>query len=87
MEMAANVRSVRVICSPEREEDVAAAREWLHPPRRPVSPLSHLPWLWDALAACLLTFPSTTGSRGYHTRAGELTSMLLGTFQISREEQ
>lgn len=32
MEMAANVRRMRVICSPEREEDVAAAHEPLQPP-------------------------------------------------------
>lgn len=32
MEMAANVRRMRVICSPEREEDVAVAHEPLQPP-------------------------------------------------------
>lgn len=55
--MAANVRSMRVICSPEREEDVAAARELLHPPQSPVSLLSPLPWPWDALPACAGDLP------------------------------
>lgn len=38
MEMAANVRSMRVICSPEQEEDAAAARELLHSPPKPRLP-------------------------------------------------
>lgn len=87
MEMAANVRSMRIICSPKQEEDAAAARELLHPPQRPVSLLSPPPWPWDALPACAGDLPLHQRCMSCHTRVGELMSMRLSTFQISREEQ
>lgn len=62
MEMAANVRSMRVICSPEREEDVAEARELLHPPQSPISLLSHCRGRGMLSRHVLVTFPSTLGS-------------------------
>lgn len=72
MEMAANVRSMRVICSPEQEEDAAAARELLHPPegRSPCCP--HRRGCRLLSQHVLVAFPSTPGPQPSPQRCGGL---------------
>lgn len=65
MEMAADGRSMRVICSPEWEEDAAVARELLYPP-----PEAGVPAVPTAVAMGAL--PVCSGDLPLHPRLAEL---------------